>query len=324
MLSKILHKLPKITDPNLLVSGEKMDDAGVYKISNDMALVQTLDFFTPMVDDPYLFGQIAAVNSLNDVYAMGGRPLTAMNIVCFPNCLDVQVLGHILEGGYSKIQEAGAVLLGGHSVEDNEPKYGLSVTGIIHPDQIITNGGAQPGQTIVLTKPIGTGIISTGIKGKVADDRSIDAAVSAMTALNDKASKAMVECGAAACTDITGFGLLGHMLEMAEASNVTIEMELSLVPILHGAHELAKMGIVPAGARSNLKFVENKVKWQKNVDDTYRDILADPQTAGGLLIAIDNKRADELINLLKEYGVKGYIIGRTAQFTGKNIIVEGK
>ena len=324
MLSKVLCKLPRSTDPNLLVSGEKMDDAGIYKISNDMALVQTLDFFTPMVDDPYVFGQIAAVNSLNDVYAMGGKPLTAMNIVCFPKNLDSQILSLILEGGYLKIQEAGAVLVGGHTVEDNEPKYGLSVTGTIHPERVVTNAGAKPGQAVILTKPIGTGIISTGIKRKVADSKSIDEAVSIMTSLNDKASKAMVECGASACTDITGFGLLGHMLEMAEASNVTMEMELPLIPILHGVFDLAIKGIVPAGAKNNLKFVESKVEWQKNTDNVYKEILADPQTAGGLLITIDNKRADELISLLREYGVDGYIIGRSVRPTGKKIIVEGK
>jgi len=301
-----------------------MDDAGVYKITNDMALVQTLDFFTPMVDDPYVFGQIAAVNSLNDVYAMGGKPLTAMNIACFPKNIDIKVLSRILEGGHLKIQEAGAVLLGGHTVEDNEPKYGLSVTGIVHPEQVITNAGAQPGQSIILTKPIGTGIISTGIKRKIADERSIEEAVNTMTSLNDKASKAMAECEASACTDITGFGLLGHMLEVAEASNITMEIELSLVPILQGAFDLAGKGAVPAGAKNNLKFVDNKVQWQKNVDNVYREILADPQTAGGLLITIDNKRADELINLLKQYGVDGCIIGRTIPFMGKRIVVEGK
>jgi len=301
-----------------------MDDAGVYKISNDIALVQTLDFFTPMVDDPYVFGQVAAVNSLNDVYAMGGKPLTAMNIACFPKNLDIEVLSLILKGGHLKIQEAGAILLGGHTVEDNEPKYGLSVTGIVHPERVITNAGAQPGQAIVLTKPIGTGIISTGIKRKVADSKSIDEAINVMTTLNDKASKAMVECDASACTDITGFGLLGHMLEMAEASNVTIELELSLVPILYGTLELAGKDIVPAGAKNNLKFVENKVGWQKNVDNTYKEILADPQTAGGLLISIDSKRVDEFINLLKEYGVEGHVIGKVIQPTDKNIIVEGK
>ena len=297
-----------------------MDDAGVYKINDNMALIQTLDFFTPMVDDPYLFGQIAAVNSLNDVYAMGGKPFTAMNIVCFPKSLDVQILSLILEGGYSKIQEAGAVLVGGHTIDDNEPKYGLSVTGIMHPEQVITNAGAKPGQTVILTKPIGIGIISTGIKRKSAEEKSVDEAVGVMTALNDKASKAMMECKASACTDITGFGLLGHMLEMAEASNVTIEMELSSVPVLHGVLELARKGVVPAGAKNNWKFVESKVQWQENTDDIYKDILADPQTAGGLLIAVDSTRAVELINLLKEYNAEGHIIGRTARFTGKNTI----
>jgi len=277
-----------------------------------------------MVDDPYLFGQIAAVNSLNDVYAMGAKPLTVMNIVCFPNFLDIQVLGDILEGGCSKIQEAGAVLVGGHTVEDNEPKYGLSVTALIDPNKIISNAGVKPGQTIVLTKPIGTGIISTGIKGNVADEKSIKKAIQVMTALNDKACQVMIEVGATACTDVTGFGLLGHMIEMAEASNVTIEVELSLVPIIDGVIDLAKMGIVPAGARENLKYIESKVKWSKNVNEVYRDILADPQTAGGLLIAVDSHRSRDLISGLQAAGVEGYIIGQALEFTGKYITVEGK
>lgn len=301
-----------------------MDDAGVYKINEDTALVQTLDFFTPMVDDPYLFGQVAAVNSLNDVYAMGAKPLTVMNIVCFPKCLDIEILGDILQGGFSKIQEAGAVLVGGHTVEDNEPKYGLSVTGLVNPQKIITNAGAKPGQTIVLTKPIGTGIISTAIKGQVAHDRSIKKAIDVMTTLNDKACKVMIEVGATACTDVTGFGLLGHMLEMAEASNVTLEFELSLIPIIEGVFDLAGMGVVPAGARENLKFLETKVNWKGNINDIYRDILADPQTAGGLLIAVDANRSTELIRGLHALGAEGYIIGQAHEFTGKYITVEGK
>ncbi len=300
-----------------------MDDAGVYKINENTALVQTLDFFTPMVDDPYLFGQIAAVNSLNDVYAMGAKPLTVMNIVCFPECLDVQILGDILEGGFSKIQEAGAVLVGGHTVEDNEPKYGLSVTGLIDPIKVISNRGAKPGQTIVLTKPIGTGIISTAIKGKIAEEESIKKAIQVMTTLNDKACQVMIEVGATACTDVTGFGLLGHMLEVAEASNVTIEIELSLVPIIKGVVNLAGMGIVPAGARNNLKYIEAKVKWSKKVNEIYRDILADPQTAGGLLIAVDSNRSVELVRGLQALGAEGYIIGQVHEFTGNYIIVEG-
>lgn len=322
-MAKIVGGLPKFSDPNLLVGGENMDDAGIYKIDDEKALVQTLDFFTPMVDEPYIFGQIAAVNSLNDIYAMGGKPLTAMNIVCFPNCLDMEVLKEILLGGAHKIEEAGAVLVGGHSVEDDEPKYGLSVTGIVNPQSFLTNGGVKPGQSIILTKPIGTGIINTAIKGKIADDTLVVRAVELMTSLNNKASEVMLELGATGCTDVTGFGLLGHLAEMAEASNVTIEIELSLIPIMQGVYDLAAMGIVPAGARNNLSYLENKVSWNGKVNDIYKDILADPQTAGGLLISIDSSRAYELVTEMQSKGNEAYIIGRALEYSGKYIKVEG-
>lgn len=300
-----------------------MDDAGIYKIDSDKALVQTLDFFTPMVDDPYQFGQIAAVNSLNDVYAMGGKPITVMNIVCFPNCLDIGILKQILLGGISKIKESGAVLLGGHSVEDNEPKYGLSVTGLVHPDKIIKNGGAKPGQSIILTKPIGTGIISTAIKGKIATSKIIEEAVSVMTTLNDKTSEIMVAMGATSCTDVTGFGLLGHALEMAVASNVTFEIEHFLIPVIDGVYDLAAMGIVPAGAKANFKYVEKQVSFSDKIDEIYKDILADPQTAGGLLLTIDSQKSLEFVRKVNSTGQRAYIIGKVIDFTGKHIIMEG-
>lgn len=318
-----MHKLPKFSDPNLLVSGEKLDDAGVYKINEQTALVQTLDFFTPMVDDPYIFGQIAAVNALNDIYAMGSVPLTVMNIVCFPSCLDVQILVEILNGGALKIKEAGAVLVGGHSVEDNEPKYGLAVTGLIDPNKIITNAGAKPGDSLILTKPIGTGIISTAIKGKIAGEGSMNNGIQVMTTLNNIAAMAMIDACASACTDVTGFGLLGHALEMAEASGVTLEIFMPLVPLIEGVYDLASMGIIPGGAKRNLKYAEPKVNWYGRVSDIYKDILADPQTAGGLLIAIDNKKGEQLVKDLTGKGVEARIIGQVNKYMGKPLIVEG-
>ncbi len=320
---RVLERLPKFSDPNLLVGGEKMDDAGVYKINEEIAIVQTLDFFTPMVDDPYLFGQIAAVNALNDIYAMGAKPLTVMNIVCFPECMDAEVLAQILLGGASKIKEAGAILIGGHTVDDNEPKYGLAVTGLIHPDKVITNAGARPNQDLILTKPIGTGIISTAVKGKVAEQGLIDYATTLMSTLNDFAAAEMVKSSAAACTDITGFGLLGHAMEMAEASRVSITINLPSVPIIKGVFDLANMGIVPAGARVNLKYVEQKIAWKGQVSDIYKDILADPQTAGGLLIAVAKENSSSLIDNLKARHIIASKIGYTEDYNGNFITVEG-
>ena len=300
-----------------------MDDAGVYKISNELALVQTLDFFTPMVDDPYVFGQVAAVNAINDIYAMGAKPLTAMNIVCFPQHLDMGILGEILKGGISKIKEAGATLLGGHTIEDDEPKYGLSVTGLINPAAILTNAGAEHGLVLVLTKPLGTGIISTAIKGKIASEEQIADCIKAMTALNSIPGQVMLEAGVKACTDITGFGLLGHLLEMAQASGVSLKVDLSAVPLLSGVLDLANMGIVPAGARRNLNYVKEQTDWLGEVSDAYQDILADPQTAGGMLMAVEQDKVDELVRNLQRLQIKAIIIGECLTKSEKSIIVEG-
>jgi len=292
-------------DPNLLVGLDTCDDAGVYKLTADMALIQTVDFFTPVVDDPYTYGQIAAANSLSDVYAMGGRPLTAMNIICFPvDKLELSVLAEILKGGADKIREAGAVLVGGHSVEDNEPKYGLSVTGIIHPDKVLTNAGAQPGDALILTKPLGIGIITTAIKGELASQEEIAIAVGVMAALNKDAAEAMQEVGVNSCTDVTGFGLLGHSVEMARGSGVTMTLYSSAVPVLEPARGYADMGIVPVGTRSNLKYFNKFVEFAPDVSELEQLILADAITSGGLLISVPWEKSGLLMEKLKARGVK--------------------
>jgi selenide,water dikinase len=286
------------------VGRETSDDAGVYKIRDDLALIQTLDFFTPIVNDPYRFGQIAAVNALSDVYAMGGRPLTAMNIVGFPKkSLDKAVLKEILKGGLEKIHEAGAVLVGGHSIDDAELKYGLSVTGTVHPDRVMTNAGARPGDCLILTKPIGTGIIATALKGKFASEEGEQAMIAVMVELNRKGAEAMEEAGARACTDITGFGLLGHALEMAVGSRCGMIIRASRVPIIPYAREYAEMGLVPAGTYANRNYCRKSLEVDPGVPAVLLDILSDAQTSGGLLIAIAEDRTADLLERLQAKGV---------------------
>jgi selenide,water dikinase len=286
------------------VGRETSDDAGVYKIRDDLALIQTLDFFTPIVNDPYRFGQIAAVNALSDVYAMGGRPLTAMNIVGFPKkSLDKAVLKEILKGGLEKIHEAGAVLVGGHSIDDAELKYGLSVTGTVHPDRVMTNAGARPGDRLILTKPIGTGIIATALKGKFASEEGEQAMIAVMVELNRKGAEAMEEAGARACTDITGFGLLGHALEMAVGSRCGMIIRASRVPIIPYAREYAEMGLVPAGTYANRNYCRKSLEVDPGVPAVLLDILSDAQTSGGLLIAIAEDRTADLLERLQAKGV---------------------
>lgn len=310
---------PGQPDPNLLVGLDTCDDAGVYRINDEMAIIQTVDFFTPVVDDPYSYGQIAAANSLSDVYAMGGRPLTAMNIICFPvKKLDLSVLAEILRGGADKIKEAGAVLLGGHSVEDNEPKYGLSVTGVVHPDQVLTNAGAQPGDVLVLTKPLGIGIITTAIKGGLASQEEVNRAVQVMAALNKNAAEAMTEVGVNSCTDITGFGLLGHASEMARGSQVSMTIWGEMVPVLKQAREYVNMGIVPAGTRGNLKYIGQFVDFDESVAESDRLILADAITSGGLLISVPGQKSQQLMKALKERGIQeASIIGEVSEGGGR-------
>ncbi len=296
--------MPLEVHPNLLVGTETADDAGVYKISDEMALVQTVDFITPIVDDPFLFGQIAAANSLSDVYAMGGQPLTALNIVGFPRqTLDLSVLTEILRGGLKKIHESGAVLLGGHTVNDLELKYGLSVTGTVPPQRIITNKGAQAGDVLILTKPLGTGIISTANKGGMAAADIVQEAVDSMLRLNDRAAEAMIAAGAHACTDITGFGLLGHASEMAKSCGATFRLFYPRIPVLQGAKEYASSGLVPGGAYCNQDYFGREVMVSPEIPEPERIILFDPQTSGGLLIAVPRSQGEELLHRLRQNGI---------------------
>jgi len=304
-LEKALLPLPLEKSPNLLVGMETADDAGVYQLTDQMALVQTVDFITPIVDDPYLFGQIAAANALSDVYAMGGKPLTALNIVGFPRrTLDVSLLSEILRGGLEKIHEAGAMLLGGHTVDDAELKYGLSVTGTVHPAKIITNKGAQVGDVLILTKALGTGIISTANKAGMAEPGFLQGAVDSMVRLNDQAAEAMVESGAHACTDITGFGLLGHASEMARACGLSFRFFYSRIPILPGTREYAAQGMVPGGAYCNRDHFGPAISISPKVPESERIILFDPQTSGGLLIALPQAVGEALLQRLKGKGIQ--------------------
>jgi selenide, water dikinase len=291
-------------DSNVLTGIEGSEDAGVYKLSDDLALVQTIDFFTPIVDDPRLFGKAAAANSLSDVYAMGGRPVTAMNVVCFPiRKLGLETLRNILEGGLEILREAGVALVGGHSVEDDEPKYGLSVTGLVHPDKIMTNSGLRPGDKLVLTKALGTGIIATALKGGLASPKSIQTMVDSMCTLNKTASEVAESFGVKACTDVTGFGLAGHLVEMARASKCRVRIRSYSVPVLEGVLEAASMGLIPAGAHANREHFSNWITVDGKVPLERSDIMFDPQTSGGLLIGIDSAQAKALVAMLVSKGV---------------------
>ncbi len=298
----------------LLVGLDTSDDAAVYQLNDETAIIQTLDFFTPVVDDPYTYGQIAAANSLSDVYAMGGKPLTAMNIVCFPSCLPMEMLGEILRGGADKIVEAGALLVGGHTVEDQEPKYGLSVTGLIHPTKVLANATAKIGDLLILTKPLGLGVLNTAIKADIATQEQYQNAVETMVTLNKYAIEALDHLRISACTDITGFGFLGHAYEMAKGSGVSIEIDSSNVPILEGAKELAEMGIIPAGMYANKKHIDHEVKRLEPIKEVIEDLLYDPQTSGGLLIAIHQDDADEAIEALRKVNKNQYaIVGKVVE-----------
>ncbi len=310
-----MKALPVISHPNLLVGIETSDDAGVYKLSDDVALVQTLDFFTPIVNDPYHFGRIASANALSDVYAMGGKPLTAMNIVCFPiSDMPKDILKEILQGGLEKIREANAVLVGGHSVDDQELKYGLSVTGIVHPDKILTNKDARVGDQLILTKPVGTGIIATAIKGKLASQKALDTMIEVAATLNDKASQIMLKYETHACTDVTGFGLGGHLLEMTRAGHVEIAIHAEKIPIMSEAKEYALMGLIPAGSYATKHFCEQSVEIKPHVETVLTDLIFDPQTSGGLLISIAPDQAVACLKELRDEGIEsaeiiGEVIG---------------
>ncbi len=305
-------------DPALLVGIHTRDDAGVYMLREDLALIQTLDFFTPMVDDPFIFGQIAAANAINDVYAMGGKPLLAMNIVCFPQCEDMTILGKILEGGLSKIKESGALLVGGHTVDDNEPKYGLVVSGLVHPEQVISNSGARPGDLLYLSKPLGNGIIATAIKAEMAAPQDVEEAVNWMTMLNKDGAEAMQEAGIKSATDVTGFGLLGHLYEMASASDVQVEVYAKQIPFMAGVLEYAGLGLIPGGAYANREYLEGRVVYTEKIDDNLRDLLFCPETAGGLLMAVPESAEKEFLRSMASRNCNAYRIGRVTaeKFTG--------
>jgi len=302
---------------------ERAEDAGVYRISDDLAVIQTLDFFTPIVDDPYTFGQVAAANALSDVYAMGGKPLTAMNIVCFPvKTMDMAILNEILSGGLDKLHEAGVTLVGGHSVEDKELKYGLSVTGTIHPQRVILNTGAQADDRLILTKPLGTGIINTALKGGMADEVAVAKSVKCMVALNKKASELMLTVDTHACTDVTGFGLLGHACEMIEGTDVGLVINSADVPYFPEVVELSEMGMIPGGLHRNREFRMNMVEFNPDVLLFMSDVLFDPQTSGGLLIAVPEPQAALLVEKMHKEGIEeAAIIGDVVAHPKGRIVV---
>jgi selenide,water dikinase len=292
------------TDENVLVGLDRADDAGVYKISADLALIQTVDFFTPIVDDPYWFGQIAAANALSDVYAMGGTPKTAMNLVAFPvKEMELSVLRQIIQGGLDKLAEAGVVLIGGHSIEDKELKYGLSVTGVVHPARVLTKKNLRPGDRLVLTKPLGTGIVSTAIKAGMASADLTDKITHLMASLNRAAAGIMSSFDVSACTDVTGFGLLGHLAEMVCGSGTSARIFSDRVPLIAEALEFAAMGLIPAGAYKNREFRESMIEFMETVSRSRQDVLVDPQTSGGLLISVSGNQTNGLITALKDAGI---------------------
>ncbi len=325
VLDKALCGLIQRENPNLIAGFDKAEDAGIYKLTDDLAIVQTLDFFTPIVDDPYLFGQIAVANALSDVYAMGGKPLVAMNIVGFPiKKLDVSVLREMLKGGMKKMEEAEVTLVGGHSVEDPELKYGISVTGVIHPDKVISNASAKIGDKVILTKPIGTGIINTALKPELVAPEIIDKVTESMITLNRKASEIMQEFGVNACTDVTGFGLLGHACEMVvEDARVGMVIYPDKIPIFPETENFAKMGIVPAGAYRNKMFRIGFIEQQSKMSDWMMDILFDPQTSGGLLICVSPEKADTMLQEMKKSGIENTtIIGEIVKESKGKIILQ--
>ena len=302
---QVLHGLPKFDDADLIVGIETADDAGVFRLRPDLAVVNTVDFFPPIVDDPYTFGQVAAANAMSDIYAMGAEPKTALNIVCFPKGkMDIQVLGEILKGGAEKVREAGAVVVGGHSIIDEEIKYGMAITGVIHPDRIIRNVGIQEGDALILTKPLGTGIITTALKKGKAPKESIQAAISSMLSLNKIAAKIMRSHAVHACSDVTGYGLMGHALEMASGSSVTLILESAKLPILHRAPRLAEKGYLTGGCKRNRDYLKDKTTIDKTIREGLVETALDPQTSGGLLIALAQKRAPRLVEELQDNGVK--------------------
>jgi len=319
----VLKDLPQSTHPDLLIGFNKADDAGVYRLDERTALVQTVDFFPPIVDDPYSFGQIAAANALSDVFAMGGRPLTALNIVGFPlGTMPPHVLTDMLRGGSDKVEEAGAVVVGGHSIKDKELKYGLAITGVVDPNRIVTNAGARPGDQLFLTKALGTGIITTAIKRNAVSVELTQLVVAQMAALNRTAAELMLQHDVHAATDVTGFGLLGHALEMAQASGVSLRLFANILPILPEALWLAGEGFNPGGADDNRSYLQDKIRIDNRVEKNLQQVLFDPQTSGGLLIAIPPARAEEFSKALQAGGLWDKVIGEVTARADRAIRVD--
>ena len=323
VLAEVVGRLPSAVDENLMVGVETADDAAVYRVSDEVALIQTVDFFPPMVDDPYTFGQIAAANALSDVYAMGGEPRLALNVVAFPNCLGAEVLGEILAGGASKVQEAGAVLAGGHSINDEEPKYGLCVSGFVHPDRIWKNGGAQAGDVLLLTKPLGVGLINTAVKAGMASAEAEKRAVERMSCLNKIAMEVLREAEIHSCTDVTGFGLTGHALETARASKASLVIETKKLEVLPDALFYASMGLVPEGTYRNKEFNKKDVRIEEQVDEALEDLVFDPQTSGGLLVSLPGRDAETVLRKLEQagYPLKAGIVGFVTDLQDKYLII---
>ena len=321
-LSKVLKYLGRFKDPAVLVCGDTYDDAGVYQLTEDIALVQTVDFFTPMVDNPYMFGKIAVANGLSDVYAMGGVPKTALNIVTFPlDCLDVDILGEILKGGADKLKEAGVSLLGGHTVEDDEPKYGVSVTGIVHPKAIWTNRGAKVGDTLILTKPLGTGLVATAIKGELATMEEINEASQSMETLNKLAAELAHKVGQVhGCTDITGFGFAGHLLEMIGTGSISFLIDSKKLFFLQGALKYAKMGLIPKGAENNRSFVKDRVDF--NVEEYMEMALVTPETSGGLVLVFSKNQAEIYLKEMQKRNQLAYAIGEVIPGVTNKLIIK--
>ena len=304
--------LPQIEDPALLVGADTLDDAAIYRLSADIALVQTVDFFTPVVDDPYDFGRIAAANAFSDIYAMGGRPLTALNIVCFPSgVLPLEYLGRILQGGAETARLAGATIVGGHTIDDPEPKYGMAVTGVVEPGKELTNAAAAPGDVLVLTKPLGTGIVATAIKKGTASPAAISAATASMAALNRDGAEVSREHGVRALTDVTGFGLLGHLTEMCRASRVGADLWFERLPLLPEAAALARQGVVPGGTKRNLEYVQAWTRFEESLEPWQQLLCADAQTSGGLLLSVPAEHAERVVRALRErHTLAAAVVGR--------------
>lgn len=323
-LSEILEGFKSHYDSNLLVGYDKSDDACVYKVTDDTAIVETTDFFPPIVDNPYLYGQIAATNALSDVYAMGGEPKIALNIFCIPEKMDKSTVTEILRGGYDKVYEAGAVIAGGHTINGSEPLYGLAVTGFVNPGKMLTNSSAKPGDVLILTKKLGIGILTTAIKAGLVNDETAETAYKQMATLNKYARDIMINYPVSSCTDVTGFSLLGHSLEMAEGSQVTIHINSADIPCIHECREYAEMGMIPAGAYRNRDFAEGKIKLNKDIDRALMDIMFDPQTSGGLLISVPREYSDGLLTALNsDSHIKGAaaIIGYVDEMSAAPIII---